>query len=106
MINGYPPPPSPTPERIAEYYHNNPHLTPGSLSEPGFLQKAANFGRAITQHLAAGLPQADEATVAHRLSLCHVCEHFDAERTVCKICGCYLDIKIRWQEQKCPIERW
>lgn len=73
---------------------------------PSFIQKAANFGRAITQHLTAGLPQADEATVAHRLSICHNCEKFDAERTACRVCGCHLDIKVRWQEQKCPISKW
>lgn len=73
---------------------------------PSFLHKAANFGRAITQHLAAGLPQADEVTVAHRLSICYNCEKFDAERTACRVCGCHLDVKIRWQEQKCPISKW
>lgn len=75
-------------------------------SEPSFLQKAANFGRAITQHVAAGLPQTDDATVSHRLEVCHSCEHFDAARTACKVCGCNMQIKVRWAEQRCPVNKW
>lgn len=101
-----PPPPSPSPEQIEEYYRNNPHLTSGSIAEPGFFQKAANFGRAITQHVAAGLPHADEVTVAHRLEVCHACEHFNAAHTACRICGCNMTIKVRWAEQHCPVSKW
>lgn len=80
--------------------------SPLPISEPSLLQKAANFGRAITQHLAAGLPHTDEATVARRLSICQVCEYFDATRTACRKCGCYMEVKVKWAEQKCPIGKW
>ena len=81
-----------------------PAISPDT--EPSFFQKATNFGRAITQHLAAGLPQADEPIVAHRLEVCHVCEHFNVEQTTCKVCGCNMVIKVRWAEQKCPVNKW
>lgn len=79
---------------------------PPPTPEPSLLQKAANFGRAITQHLAAGLPHADEVTVAHRLEVCRACENFDTERTACKVCGCSMQIKVRWAEQRCPVNKW
>lgn len=75
-------------------------------SGPSFLQKTANLSRAITQHVAAGLPQTDDATVSHRLEVCHSCEHFDAARTACKVCGCNMQIKVRWAEQRCPVNKW
>lgn len=79
---------------------------PQPSPEPSFFQRAANFSRAITQHLAAGLPAADEEMVTHRLDVCHVCNHFDAARAACRVCGCNMMIKVRWLEQKCPIGRW
>lgn len=83
-----------------------PDLSDQPIHDPSFFQKATNFGRAITQHLAAGLPHTDEATVARRLSICQVCEYFDATRTACRKCGCYMEVKVKWAEQKCPIGKW
>lgn len=84
----------------------NPPPQTSSIPEPGFFQKVANFGRAITQHLSAGLPQADKATVAYRLNVCHTCEHFNKAQAACMICGCNTEIKVQWAEQHCPIKKW
>jgi hypothetical protein len=99
------PPPSPTPAEIEAYYANRPELRVPA-SKPGLLPKAANLGAAIVTHAVAGFPAADEETVTRRLAICRACDRFDATRTVCTVCGCLLDIKIRWNEQKCPLSRW
>lgn len=75
-------------------------------SNPSLLQKAVNLGRAVTQHLAAGLPHTDDETVTNRLNICYACNHFDAAHTACRMCGCNMQIKVRWLEQKCPIGKW
>jgi hypothetical protein len=73
---------------------------------PGLLTKAANFGKAIVSHVAAGRPEADAATVAARWATCRACPMFDAAGVTCRACGCVLEIKIRWAEQRCPIGKW
>jgi hypothetical protein len=73
---------------------------------PGLLTKAANFGKAIVSHVAAGRPAADAATVEFRWATCRACPMFDAAGVVCRACGCHLEIKIRWAEQRCPIGKW
>ena len=73
---------------------------------PGFTRKAINFSKAITQHIAAGLPEADEDTVSRRLEICQDCSYFDAARAACRLCGCSMTVKVRWAEQKCPDGKW
>lgn len=79
---------------------------PATLRVPGLLQRAASLGKAIVYHVAAGLPGADDETVESRLATCQACEKYDADRRVCKACGCFLDVKICWAEQKCPLGKW
>jgi hypothetical protein len=73
---------------------------------PSLLRKAANFGKAIVDHVAAGMPTASDATVRERLATCQECDRFGAENRECLVCGCQLDIKVRWAEQRCPIGKW
>jgi Family of unknown function (DUF6171) len=73
---------------------------------PSWLRKAIHLGRAIVQHLEAGLPAANETTVQNRLAICQTCEHYDLERTSCRVCGCNMQIKVTWLEQQCPIGKW
>jgi hypothetical protein len=76
---------------------------------PSLIQKAVNFSKAIVQHVAAGLPQASEDLIAKRLAICELCvEYFDKDRRACKhkSCGCSVDKKTPWLDQKCPISRW
>jgi hypothetical protein len=79
---------------------------------PSLLQKAANFGTAAAQHVAAGAPMASEAEVQRRHDICTACPHFDGK--ACGLCGCPVQrerkwlSKLSWADQKCPDEppRW
>lgn len=73
---------------------------------PGLLTKAASFGKAIVSHVAAGMPAADAATVEVRWATCRACPMFDAAGVVCRVCGCHLEIKIRWANERCPLGKW
>lgn len=86
-----------------------PELQPidDRIDNPAFFRKAVNLGKAIVEHAVAGFPEADGAMVARRLEICHTCENYDPGLPArCRACGCFLDIKIAWAEQKCPIGRW
>ncbi len=82
--------------------------TPGETEGPGLLQKAVNFGNALVGHVAAGLPTVDDATAEARLVTCRGCDWFDTAHVSCRHqgCGCVLEIKTRWADQKCPIGKW
>lgn len=83
------------------------HKTSSRFEEsPSFGHRALAFGKAIVEHAGAGFPATDHETVEGRWVICRSCEHFDAGRTACRVCGCQLQIKIDWAEQKCPIGRW
>ena len=81
-----------------------------SAGEPSVFQKAANFAKSATRHVAAGMPQASEDEVARRFAICEACEHFDGR--ACKQCGCpvvrekkFLS-KLSWANEKCPVGKW
>lgn len=72
---------------------------------PGLLRKAANFGKAVVQHAAAGWQTISDGQKRIRLTICEACPEFTQERT-CNRCGCYMDVKAGWKEQKCPLNKW
>lgn len=76
------------------------------VNPPSFFRKAANLSKAIVEHAGAGFPTTDRETIDKRWAICRTCEHFDAERTICRVCGCQLQVKIDWAEQKCPVGKW
>lgn len=77
---------------------------------PSLVQKAANVATAAAQHVAAGMPLADQAEIDRRFAICQQCEHFDG--TACSQCGCPVvrqrnwRSKLSWAEQACPVGKW
>ena len=41
-----------------------------------------------------------------KLKICIVCDRYDAERKVCKECGCYMPLKTTVPFTKCPLGKW
>lgn len=107
-----------SPDEIAFYYKIHPELwaSPEAYRraypdladhhDPGFFQKAASFGKAIVEHAGAGFPTTGREMIDHRWAICRACEHFDPDYVRCRVCGCRLNIKIDWAEQRCPIGKW
>lgn len=75
---------------------------------PTILRKAANFGKALVMHAVAGFPGADDVTVKSRLATCLSCELYSPAGGRClhRDCGCVLEIKVTWADQKCPTGKW
>lgn len=36
-----------------------------------------------------------KAEAKRRIEICEACEHFDKEKRICKLCGCFMDIKTK-----------
>ena len=77
-------------------------------TDPSLAQRAMNLGRAIVRHVAdKGQTVADDS-YEMRLAVCRECELCDTARMVCRhqSCGCFLQIKARWQSEDCPLKKW
>lgn len=83
-------------------YHNSPKYRAKWDASPGILAKIASLTGAVRDHIKAGLPLVDEPSFAARMATCETCPHLQGTHT-CGVCGCNLNLKARWAEQKCPV---
>ena len=80
--------------------------------KPSLLTQAVNFGSAILSHIGGGLKTVPQEEFERRLNICKTsgpegspCEHYRGDNK-CGLCGCNMDIKANWAEQKCPVGKW
>jgi hypothetical protein len=77
---------------------------------PSLTRRAMNFAAAAAQHVAAGMPLADQAEIDRRHAICQQCQHFDGR--ACRECGCpvvrerHWRSKLSWAGQACPVGKW
>ncbi len=81
------------------------------LQDPGILELASNFSKAIEKWVSAGFPISEESIYKKRSSICEVCEYWHGEARfglgVCKAKGCGCTRLKRWLEtEKCPKGKW
>jgi len=50
--------------------------------------------------------RSDDTTFNARLSLCTACPEFFKSTKQCKKCGCFMPLKAKLKEAKCPIGKW
>jgi len=41
-----------------------------------------------------------------RLEICDNCEYYRKNIKQCKICGCFMPLKVSVESMKCPKEKW
>lgn len=79
-------------------------------NDVSFVQKVVNFGKAMSSHIAEGLPQCSDEQILKRYKICEGCDFFD--NGTCSKCGCPLFrnkryvSKLAWADQECPIGKW
>lgn len=76
------------------------------LGSRSLLVKAVTLAGAVTRHVVAGLPTLAPESIEARLAVCRACDRYDAERVVCRECGCRLMVKAAWADQSCPLGKW
>lgn len=75
---------------------------PCPVHGPNLIDQAVGFGKAVVDHVMAGMPEVDDETYYARLGECEKCP-LRAAGWKCKGCGCELLVKARWAEQRCPL---
>lgn len=75
---------------------------------PNFIKKAENFTKASMRHAASGFEHVSENVKQHRMRLCAGCDFLmpPEDNPTCGQCGCYLNIKIGWASESCPVGKW
>ena len=71
---------------------------------PGVFDMAASFATSMAKFAAGGFRAVSHKTYQARFSHCLPCEQYDLG--MCKLCGCYLDAKVRMPHEECPIGKW
>lgn len=79
---------------IRYYLHWTLNLARAALNLPRFL-KALAFAKPVP------LEKARE-----RLALCHGCPDLDMITDQCRHCWCFVQKKVQWCDERCPIGRW
>ena len=56
--------------------------------------------------LVNGSPRSPEELAAYRFEICSGCEFFRQRTQTCKKCGCFMKLKTKLEQAKCPIGKW
>ena len=79
-------------------------------NKPSLPKKAANLTKAVIKHVANGLKHTSKETQEARRSICRQCPFRDPHSFVLicthQECGCYIDSKVVWTSEECPIGLW
>lgn len=68
---------------------------------PPLIKRVANFATTIVRHVISGTNVSDEI-FNERISICEKCPLFNSVNRICESCGCYMDVKAKFGEVKCP----
>lgn len=74
------------------------------------LDKLANKISKVKEQFEAGRQAIWDTMPPHiaqdRMKICNDCEHLYKPTSTCKRCGCFMTLKTKMPNQKCPINKW
>lgn len=63
------------------------------------------FIKALIKHISNGFKKTPNHVRYKRLIICDICPHITKFNT-CGVCGCHIHWKVKWESEKCPINKW
>lgn len=73
---------------------------------PSLAKKAVNISSSIVKYVTSGMRQVEEEKRKERFDICVSCDRYNSENKTCLECGCYVEIKTRWPQESCPLQKW
>lgn len=61
---------------------------------------------ATNEYKRRGLLIEDEEELNMRMLICSECKCFEKSSTICNLCGCGMNLKVRIKGSQCPIGKW
>lgn len=53
-----------------------------------------------------GSPRSPEEIAEYRLNICKSCEFYRERTNQCKKCGCFMKLKTKLENARCPLGKW
>lgn len=72
---------------------------------PSLATQAGNLVSAVGQHAMSGFKETEKEILEKRMTECNNCEDMRSDGR-CAKCGCYMQIKAKWDSAKCPVSKW
>ena len=72
---------------------------------PSKLRQAKNLLTATVEHVAHGMKSVSDEEYARRLGICDECPELLKGRR-CVKCGCFMEVKAKWETSNCSINKW
>ena len=47
-----------------------------------------------------------EEVAEERLTICKACSELIQSSTICKKCGCFMNLKVKLERAACPLKKW
>jgi hypothetical protein len=85
-------------------------MTEENTSYPSLPEQAKNLAKFSFDVVRTALSNnslmvSDEVREA-RLNTCRECEYYDPKQVRCRHCGCFLDHKVSFAIDSCPLDKW
>ena len=74
--------------------------------KPNMLHKAWNLTKSIVEYAKSGFENTAKDKYEERLIICDTCELLNKKKGTCKVCGCVMSVKAKWNIEKCPEGKW
>lgn len=81
----------------------------GRHKKPSTKTMAKNFAKEFTEHIKNKAKSVSKEIAKERMDKCISCKYLGTTgkwKNRCKICGCVMKIKTKWETSQCPIEKW
>ena len=77
---------------------------------PDFWKQIENF-KEFAESVNQGVKDGNSVLVAEtvsklRMEECERCDYYDKKQTRCRKCGCYMKVKVKFNNTQCPIGKW
>jgi len=77
---------------------------------PSLLQQGKNLAEfsfeLVKNAIRTGAFQVSDEVKNQRMEICRNCEKYDADQIRCIECGCFLESKVSFSLDSCPLEKW
>lgn len=74
------------------------------MSDRGIIDKVIDVTKTVGNWVAHGAPITTKIDKEERKRICESCENYANEK--CKICSCYMPLKILMETSHCPVGKW
>lgn len=70
------------------------------------VQFTSTMVESVKENFIQPIIELDDAVVEHRFNTCKGCDKFNHETQRCTECGCFMQVKTKFTQATCPLNKW